>query len=125
MLYRLLADAVLIFHLCFVLFVVLGGLAVLRWPRLAWLHVPVAAWGSLIEFTGWICPLTPLENALRTRGGGSGYEGSFIDHYVTALIYPVSLPRGMQVLLGASVLALNLGIYAYLVARRRRQAPDR
>src|SRR5262245_37759172 len=89
--YRLLADAVLIFHFGFVLFVVLGGLAVLRWPRLAWLHVPAAAWGSLIEFTGWLCPLTPLENALRTRGSGSAYEGSFIDHYVSQLLYPVSL----------------------------------
>src|SRR5512145_621252 len=111
MVYRLLADAVLVVHLAFVLFVVFGGLLVFRWPRLAWLHIPVAAWGSLIEFTGWICPLTPLANALRLRGGEAGYGGAFIDHYISNLIYPVSLTRGMQILLGTLVLALNAGVY--------------
>ena len=86
--YRLLADAVLIIHLGFIAFVVLGGLLVLRWPRLAWLHLPTVAWGAWIEFTGSICPLTPLEIGLRARGGETAYRGGFIEHYVTALIYP-------------------------------------
>ena len=91
MIYRALADAVLIVHLCFVPFVVLGGLVVLRWPRVAWLHVPAVLWGIYIELSGRICPLTPLENSLRERGGESGYTGGFIEHYITALIYPDGL----------------------------------
>lgn len=121
MVYRILADVVVVLHLCFVIFVVLGGLAVLRVPRLAWAHVPAAIWGVLIEFAGWICPLTPLENYLRSRGGEAGYEGGFVEHYVTAIMYPSGLTRQMQWLLGGLVLALNLAIYAYLFARRKRR----
>ncbi len=120
MIYPVLADVVLVLHLCFVLFVVLGGLLVLKRPRLAWLHVPAAVWGVLIEFAGWICPLTPLENVLRRAGGGPGYAGGFIDHYVTTLIYPAGLTRGIQVLLGVFALVVNVAIYVVLVRRLRR-----
>lgn len=120
MLYRVLADAVLILHLCFVVFVVLGGLAVLRWPRLAWLHVPVVLWGIYIEFSGRICPLTPLENSLRERGGESGYSGGFIDHYITALMYPEGLSRTAQFVIGAVVIAVNVIVYWRVLRRRGR-----
>ncbi|HEX2094550.1 MAG TPA: DUF2784 domain-containing protein [Longimicrobiaceae bacterium] len=120
MLFRLSADVVLVIHLAFVLFVVLGGLLVLRWPRLAWAHVPAAAWGALIEFAGFICPLTPLEVALRRRGGEAGYEGGFIEHYVTAALYPSGLTREIQIALGVLVLLINGSVYVYLLRRRRR-----
>ena len=93
MIYRALADLVLVVHLGFVLFVVLGGLLVVRWPWLAWLHVPAAVWGVLIEFMGWICPLTPLENSFRVAGGGAGYSGGFIEHYIRPILYPAGLTR--------------------------------
>ncbi len=119
MLYRTLADAVLVLHLGFVLFVLLGGFLVLRRPRLIWLHIPVAAWGAVIEFTGWICPLTPLENWLRMQGGDEGFAGGFIAHYLTALIYPAGLTRELQWLLGALVLAVNAAVYLRLWRRHR------
>ena len=121
MIYRALADLVLALHLVFVLFVVLGGLLVVRWPRAAWLHIPAAIWGVLIEFTGWICPLTPLENSLRTRGGAAGYNGGFIEHYIQPLLYPAGLTRSTQVVLGSLVLALNLTAYGIMVSRMRSQ----
>ena len=117
--YRLLADLVVVAHLLFVLFVVAGGLLVLRWPRLAWLHVPAAVWGALIEFAGWICPLTPLENRLRRLGGEAGYEGGFVEEYLLAILYPAGLTRTHQLVLGALVLALNLGVYGYVLWRHR------
>ena len=116
--YGVLADATVLLHLTFVLFVVLGGLAVLRWPRMAWLHLPAAAWGVLIEFAGWICPLTPLENWFRRRAGQSGYEGGFIEHYVTALLYPAGLSRTTQWILGGLALAVNVAIYTIVLRRR-------
>jgi len=120
--YRLLADAVLVVHLAFIVFVVFGGLLVLRWPRIAWLHLPTVAWGAWIELTGRICPLTPLEIGLRERGGETGFTDGFIEHYITALIYPDGLDRRQQILLGVFVLVLNAGVYAYVVARRRAKA---
>jgi hypothetical protein len=117
--YRALADAVLVVHLAFVLFVVLGGLLVLRWPRLAWLHLPAALWGVLVELAGYVCPLTPLEVALRQRGGESGYAGGFIEHYVTAALYPAGLTRATQILLGCLVLGINALVYARLMRRKR------
>ena len=122
--YGVLADIVLVLHLVFVLFVVFGGLLVFRWPGLAWLHVPAAAWGTLIEFSGGICPLTPLENRFRRLGGETGYSGEFIDHYVRALLYPNGLSRGTQLLLGAAVLVLNVTIYWVLIRRLARQSPQ-
>jgi len=109
--YGLLADLVLLVHLAFVLFVVLGGLLVLRWPRMAWLHLPAALWGAGIEFASGICPLTPLENRLRHLGGEAGYSGGFIDHYVTALIYPHGLTRGVQLALGVLVVLVTVILY--------------
>ncbi|HEX2163012.1 MAG TPA: DUF2784 domain-containing protein [Thermoanaerobaculia bacterium] len=119
--YRLAADAVLVVHALFVAFVVLGGLLVLRWPRAAWLHLPCAVWGALIEFAGWICPLTPLENRLRRLGGEAGYEGGFVETYVLATLYPEGLTREVQIGLGALVLAVNVAVYAWAWARRRRE----
>ncbi len=121
MIYRALADLVLVVHLAFVLFVVLGGLLVLRRPRVAWLHVPAAIWGVLIEYTGRICPLTPLENSFRMRGGEAGYTGGFIEHYIQPLLYPAGLTRLTQVVLGSLALVLNLTAYAIVVSRMRRR----
>jgi hypothetical protein len=120
--YGLLADAVVVLHLAFVTFVVAGGLLVLRWPRLAWAHVPTAAWGALIEFGGWICPLTPLENHLRRLAGQAGYEGGFVERYLLAALYPQGLSRTHQVVLGALVLLVNLLVYGLLI-RRLRSSP--
>ena len=125
MAYRLLADVVVVIHALFVVFVVLGSLAVLRWPRLAWLHLPAATWGALIEFAGWICPLTPLEKWLRVRAGGTAYEGGFIEHYLLPILYPPGLTRGTQIVLGLLVVAINLAVYGRLLARwaaRRRES---
>jgi hypothetical protein len=114
-----LADLVVVIHFSFVLFVLLGGLLVLRWPRLAYVHLPAAAWGVLIELTGWVCPLTPLEQSLRLKAGEQGYSGSFIEHYVLPLLYPSALTRPIQIGIGAIVIAVNLYIYGYLLRRRR------
>ena len=121
----LLADLVVVIHFSFVLFVILGGLLVLRWPRLAYLHLPAATWGVLIEFAGWVCPLTPLEQSLRLKAGEQGYSGSFIEHYVLPLLYPSALTRTIQVALGIIVIAVNLGIYGYLIRTRRSLRPLR
>lgn len=121
MLYRILADAVVVVHALFVVFVVLGALAVLRWPRLAWLHLPAAAWGALIEFGGWICPLTPLEKHLRLRAGEAAYEGGFIEHYLLPILYPPGLTRSAQIILGLLVVAINLAVYGALLRRRTRR----
>ena len=115
--YRLLADLLVLVHLVFVLFVVLGGLLVLRWPRLAWLHLPAAAWGAFIEAVGWICPLTPLENLLRQHAGEAGYAGGFIEHYIITLLYPPGLTRNLQFVLTAIVVAINLAVYAVLLRK--------
>ena len=114
----LLADLLVLVHLAFVGFVVLGGLLVLRWPRAAWAHLPAAAWGAAIEFTGWICPLTPLENELRARGGADPYTGDFVARYLMPVLYPEGLTRNAQLGLGALVLVLNAAIYVYVVRRR-------
>jgi hypothetical protein len=99
--------------------VVLGGLLVVRWPRLAWVHVPAAVWGALIEFQGWICPLTPLENDLRQRGGGAAYQGEFIEHYIIPLLYPAELTRQHQLWIGGFIVLVNLLFY-WRVFRDRR-----
>jgi hypothetical protein len=117
--YRILADAVLVLHLAFILFVVLGGWLVAIRPKLIWLHLPVVAWGAAVEIFGLTCPLTPLENWLRDRGGETGYSGGFIDHYLTPLMYPAGLTRGMQFALGGFVIAVNLAAYATIWYRRR------
>jgi Protein of Unknown function (DUF2784) len=120
--YRALADLVLTLHLGFVLFVVFGGLLVMQWPRIVWIHVPAAVWGVAIEYTGWICPLTPLENSLRVMGGEAGYAGGFIEHYLLPTLYPQGLTRGTQFVLGSLVLMINAAAYGALLLRTRRRA---
>jgi len=121
MAYRALADTVLVLHFAFIAFVALGGLLVLRWPGLAWLHLPAVAWGAYVIIAGEICPLTPLEVALRIRGGEPGYEHSFIEQYLLPLVYPDAVQgsagRGLQVALGIAVVVINA--VAYAVAWRR------
>jgi hypothetical protein len=109
--YALLANLVLILHATFILFVVFGGLLVLWRRGFVWLHVPAALWGMLIEFRGWVCPLTYLENDLRAAAGGNGYANGFIDHYLGPLVYPAELNPETQVLLGVAVLLVNAIIY--------------
>jgi hypothetical protein len=113
------ADAIMLMHLAFVLFVVLGGLLVLRWRRIAWLHLPSVAWGAGIEFTGGICLLTPLENWLRERAGDASYTNSFVEHCVVPLIYPTQLTRNGQLALGVAVLVLNASVYWGVIRQRR------
>jgi len=118
MLFSTLAALVLALHLAFVLFVVGGGLLVRRRPRLAWVHLPCAAWGIYVELAGKICPLTPFENALRQRAGEAGYPEGFLEHYLAAIVYPTGLTPALQWLLGGGALAVNAVIYAWLLRRR-------
>ncbi len=114
MLNALAADSVVALHFAFILFVVFGGLLVFRWKLLAWLHLPAALWGALVELAGWHCPLTGIENALRHAGDG-GYSVDFIEHYLMPIIYPTGLTRNIQILLGGSVIAINAAIYGMLI----------
>lgn len=120
MLCRLGADLLVIVHLLFIIFVVAGGCLVLKWPRMAYLHIPAAAWGALIEFQGWICPLTPLEQHLRLAGGQPAYSVGFIEYYLEPIIYPAGLTREMQIFFGIAVLAINLMAYGWLLIGRKR-----
>lgn len=120
--YSLLADLVLIVHMAFVVFVLCGGLLVLRWRWIAWLHLPAAAWGAVVEFTGWICPLTPLENWLRAQSGEVGDEQDFIARYLLPILYPGDLTRDLQLLLGTVVVVLNVAVYCRLWRTRGRGA---
>jgi hypothetical protein len=117
--YGLLADLVLLLHLAFICFALLGALAALLWRRAPLLHLPALAWGAAIEFTGGTCPLTPLESSLRRAAGGSGLQGGFIEHYLTPLVYPPGLSARVQVALGAGLLLVNLALYAWVLSRRR------
>ncbi|WP_028239189.1 DUF2784 domain-containing protein [Stutzerimonas azotifigens] len=121
MLHRLAADAVVLLHLLFILFVLFGGALVWRWPRFAWLHLPAVAWGALVELLHLWCPLTPLEQWLRTAAGQRGYEGGFVEHYLIPLIYPAGLTPQVQLWLGAIVLAVNLAAYLWLFRRWSRR----
>jgi hypothetical protein len=119
------ADALVLLHTGFVLFVVLGGLLV-RWrQRIAWAHLAALAWGAGIEIAGGICPLTPLENQLRRRGGQAGYGGGFVEHYLLPALYPEGLTHHAQIVLGLGVLAFNAGIYAAVVRRARRERDEK
>lgn len=122
MLYRFAADALVVFHLFFILFVLFGALLVLHWRWLALVHVPAAVWGASVELLQLYCPLTPFENSLRQAAGQQGYEGGFIEHYLIPLIYPAGLTQTMQLWMGALVLVVNLGVYGALLLRRRRAA---
>jgi hypothetical protein len=126
---KLIADALVLFHFAFILFVIGGGFLVRRWRRIIWLHIPCAIWGALIEFAGWICPLTPLENNLRISAGGSGYSsayssaysGGFIDNYIIPVVYPSALTRGIQIVIGLGVIIINLWAYSWLWSHHRKK----
>jgi hypothetical protein len=120
MAWRVLADGVVLLHLLFVAFAVLGGLLAFRWRWMPWLHLPALAWAGFVEFTGRICPLTPLENRLREASGAAGYTGGFVEHYLLPMLYPAALTRELQWTLGAGLVAFNLVVYALLWWRRSR-----
>jgi len=122
---RLLADLVVLFHFAFIAFVVAGGLLVLWRPRWAWFHLPALAWGTYTELTATICPLTPLENALRREAGTAGYTGGFVEHYVVPTIYPAGLTPSAQAWIGAALIAINATLYALAWRRHARIAPGR
>jgi len=117
--FQLAADLVVIVHAAFVAFVIAGGLLVLRWRSLAWLHVPAAVWGVAVGFGGWFCPLTDMENYLRARSGAAVYQDDFIERYLLPLLYPAHLTRGLQLAIGCVALAVNVLVYGYVVRRLR------
>ena len=116
--YRVLAETVVLAHFGFVLFVILGGLLALKWRRIAWVHVPAAVWGVVVEFSGWVCPLTPLEGWLRAKAGGEIYAGGFVERYIVPVLYPPLLTRSLQWVLGAAALVVN-GLIYWRVYRAR------
>ena len=124
MIFRLLADVVVIVHFTFIAFVMIGGFLAWRWRRLVWAHLPAALWGALVELTGWICPLTPWEVALRTQAGQAGYAGGFIEHYLIPIIYPAGLTRTIQLGIAAFVIVLNVVAYVGYVRRWGWSAPS-
>ena len=123
MIYLLLADVLVVLHFGFIVFVVLGALTVFRWPKMVWAHIPCALWGAWIELSGGICPLTPLEVRFRRMGGTEGYTGGFIEHYLVPIVYPAGLTRTHQLVLGGLVVAVNAGLYVFLVWRRLQAGP--
>ena len=118
---KLIADILVLFHIGFIIFVIFGGFLVVRWRLIIWLHLPCAVWGALIEFAGWICPLTPLENLLRHSAGSSGYSGGFIENYIIPLIYPTELTREIQYALGFGVIVINLCAYGLVLYYRSKK----
>ena len=117
MIFHIMADLVVLLHFLFICFVVGGGLLAFKWPRILFFHFPAALWGMLIEFYGWICPLTPLEHYLRIRAGTTGYSEGFIEHYLLPIIYPNGLTREIQIILGFIVILINLVIYTLVFSR--------
>ena len=121
MLPRVLADLLVVGHLAFIVFVIAGGFLTWRWPHVVWAHIPCAVWGATVEFTGWICPLTPWEIALRRQAGQAGYDGGFIEHYLIPIIYPAGLTPTIQIGLGILVVTINVIAYAVYLRRRARR----
>ena len=119
--WQIAADAIVLLHFAFILFVLFGAWCVLRWKKVAWLHLPALLWGASVEFFGWICPLTPLELRLRGMAGQQGYSGGFVEHYVLPVIYPAGLTPAIQLRLGLFVVALNVAIYVFVIVRSRRR----
>src|SRR5215510_1966697 len=117
--YQLLADLIVLAHVAFVVFVVLGGFLALRWHRFIWIHLPAVIWAAIVELFGWVCPLTPVENWLRRRGGQTGYPPDFIAHYILPMLYPEELTREVQITLGVFVLLINLSIYSWILGRKK------
>lgn len=118
MIYHALANLLAIVHFLFIVGVVFGGLLVFWKPWFAWAHLPIALYGILLEWIGWICPLTPLENDLRRWAGEAGYQGGYVEQYLLPLIYPEPFPRNLALALGAAVLMINLVIYGLYFWRR-------
>lgn len=118
MIWRTLADLVLLIHLGFIVFVIIGGFLARRWHWVPWVHLPAVAWGGAIEIGGWICPLTPLENSLRQASGEAGYTGGFMEQYLVPIIYPAGLTPDIQVYIGLGVLLIN-GVAYTMVWRGR------
>ena len=121
MIYRILADVVVVGHFLFIVFVLFGGFLALRWRWVPWLHIPCALWGAAVEFFGWYCPLTPLEKFFREAAGGGAYEGGFIARYLLPIIYPGELTRELQMVLGALVVVINVVAYGLFIRKRRRE----
>ncbi len=121
MFYSFAADSVALLHFAFILFVVGGGFLAVRWPKVLWFHIPCAIWGALIEFGGWYCPLTPLENFFRQKAGDTGMTGGFIEEYLLPVIYPEGMTRTVQLILGCSVILINVSVYGYLLSRLYRK----
>jgi hypothetical protein len=119
-LYPLLADIVLLAHLAFIVFVLAGGLLLRRWPGLVWLHLPALVWGGFVEASGWVCPLTPLENYFRVLAGGDIYREDFIARYLLPLVYPAGLTQTIQMMLAGVLIVLNVIIYSVIIRARRR-----
>jgi hypothetical protein len=120
MLEQIIADILLIIHLCFIGFVVFGGWLLIRWNWMILFHLPAVVWGAMLEFRNWTCPLTPLEQHFRALAGQAGYRGSFIEHYLLPLIYPGGLTRSIQISIGIFVIVVNVAIYGYWLSRLRR-----
>ncbi len=120
--YKILADTIVIIHCLFIAFVIFGGLLIIRWPRTAYVHVPAAIWGVAVEFFGWFCPLTPLENHFRFLAGKGSYEGDFIEKYLLPLIYPENLTPSIQQILGMMVVIINFIVYIIAIRKRRKTA---
>lgn len=118
MIARFAADLLVIVHFSFIVFVVLGGLLALKWWKVSFIHIPSALWGALIEFRGWTCPLTPIEQYFREAAGSAGYAGGFINHYIMPIIYPTGLTREIQLSLGIAVLVINLCVYGLVLFNR-------
>ena len=125
MIYSFLADLLVVFHLVFILYVMAGALLIFKWPKTLWLHLPACFWGMIVEFTSWICPLTPWEIQLRRLAGEEGYTESFIAHYLIPIIYPSGLTPEVQMVLGGTVLIVNLSLYTLnLIKKRKRKTPE-
>ena len=125
MISRIAADFLVLVHMIFILYVVVGGILAFKWRWTIWMHLPCALYGVLIEFWGWVCPLTPLENDLRKAAGQAGYQGGFVEHYILPVVYPTALTRSVQIVLGLLVIAVNACVYGALIVavlRRRRQS---
>ena len=117
MLYKILADAIVLAHVGFIVFAVFGGLLVLKWKRLAWLHIPAVIWAVVVEVSNWYCPLTPWEIRLRQLSGASGYETGFVEHYILPILYPAALTKKIELVLGLSVLLINIAVYSWVWRR--------
>ena len=121
MLYRLLADLVVVAHLVFIVYALFGGLFGLWKKWSLFVHLPTAAWIAVVEFQGWICPLTPLENKLRSAGGAAAYATGFVERYLIPVIYPPGLTRTVQFMLGGVAIAVNVAVYIFVLHRWRRR----